>query len=94
METIIGSIGATLLGLIAGLIAENKGRSLMLWWFLGFLCPIVVIPISCFLSYKGDAFDAKMLRDGNKKCLFCSEWVRSEAKICKHCRTAFNQEPV
>jgi len=68
---------AALLGLIPGYIASKKGYDAGQWWMFGALLFIVAFPCSLFLKDKS-----------GKKCPACAEYIKKEATICKHCRTA------
>lgn len=75
-------------GVLTGVIASNKGRSVGLWALYGFaLGPLAVI--HAFASHtnttqvEADAVAAGTLR----KCPFCAELVKREALICRHCRS-------
>ena len=65
---------ACLFGLITMTIAKNKGRDSISWFFIGLLLgPFGLIW-------------ALVVRDGAlKKCPYCSELIKSDALICKHC---------
>jgi len=70
---IIGLICA----IIGSIVAKNKGRSAVGWFLLcGFLCPLLLVLL---------ALPPLHSKTGERKCPFCAEWIKSEAKVCKHC---------
>ena len=67
---------AVLLGLIPGVIANQKGHSFLLWWLFGAALWIVAFPMSLFLK-----------NQSGKQCPKCKEYVDKEAIVCKHCKS-------
>jgi len=58
---------------LAGKYAEGKGRNFWKVFSLSMITsPLVGIIVSLFLNEY-------------KKCQFCSEYIRPEASVCKHC---------
>jgi len=80
---------AAFLGLIPAAIASNKGYSFVLWWFFGAALFIVALPVALLMSPNSAAIEQNKLREGMKKCPFCAELVKAEAKVCKHCGREF-----
>jgi len=76
---------AALIGLIPAAIANNKGYSFVLWWFFGAALFIVALPVALLMTPNAAAIEQSKLRAGMKKCPFCAELVKAEAKVCKHC---------
>jgi hypothetical protein len=75
-----------MLGLIPGVIAMNKGRSFFGWWIYGALLFIIALPHALLMRSDVKAMERRELETGeNRKCPFCAEIVKAEAKICKHC---------
>lgn len=73
------------LAMIPASIAASKGRSLLAWWFYGFLFFPIALIHSMFLKPTGAAVDELAVAAGNLKCPHCAEWIRREAKVCRFC---------
>lgn len=69
------------LSVVAGMIASKKGRSFFWFFLLGILLSPVIGIISALIA------DKNMEAKGFIKCPECAEFVKSEAKSCKHCGT-------
>lgn len=76
-----------LLGLIPAMVAQSKGRSFLLWWFYGAMIFIIALPHSLLISSNQKLLDERKLNEGMKKCTYCAELIRPEAKICKFCNS-------
>lgn len=77
---------AAILGVITGMIASSKGRSFFVWWLYGALIFIIALPHSILIRSDVKHDEKLAIRDGDmKKCPFCAELVKNEAKVCKHC---------
>lgn len=61
-----------------------------IWAFLGFLLPIVFVPVYLVvrpkLISKGSTSKAAV-SSGLKKCPMCAETIQAQAKLCKHCKS-------
>ena len=69
-------------GFITAKVAESKGRPFSTWLIYGFICfPLAMLYLA--MSKPSD----KTLTDSGKfrKCPFCAEMVRREAKLCRYC---------
>lgn len=74
-----------LLALIPARIAASKGRDPGVWWFYGFCLFIVAIIHVALISDTAGATEQKAVAAGNLKCPHCAEWIKREAKVCRHC---------
>lgn len=72
-----------LAGLVAAVIANQKGRNWAFWGLASAFLPFLVIPL---------LFLPSVLAAGRtKKCPFCAEVIKQEASVCKHCH---REQPV
>lgn len=74
-----------LVGLIPAAIARSKGRSFGLWWLYGVLIFIVALPHALMMQPNIKGLDKQAKLTGFRKCPSCAEFVRPDARVCKHC---------
>jgi hypothetical protein len=84
---------AVLLGLIPAAIARSKGRDFVLWWLYGAMLFIVALPHALLMKANPDAIEARQASEGMKKCPFCAEMIKAEAKVCRYCSRELGAAP-
>jgi hypothetical protein len=73
-----------MLAIIVGVGASTRGRDGGGWFFLA----ILISPLLAGLLLLAlPRFERTKILRGLRKCPFCAETVKLEAKVCKHCRS-------
>lgn len=74
-----------LIGLIPATIARKKGRSFITWWIYGGLLFIIALPHALLLKTDQASIENRLINEGMKKCPYCAEVVKGDAKVCRYC---------
>src|SRR5262252_5829703 len=92
MEIVIGWLAFAILGAI---IAGAKGRNAIGFFFLGlFLSPLLSIIAALVVKPNQKYLEGEALWKGDaRKCPFCAELIRPEAKVCRYCSRELPEPP-
>jgi len=77
---------AAAIGLIPATVAYRKGHDFFAWWLFGGALFIVALPAAILLKPDMAELERRQLEQGTvKRCPYCEELVKHEARVCKHC---------
>ena len=93
-------IQAVAFAILSGIVASNKNRDAFGWSVLGFLFGlfgfIAVVAVSEVEKRKSQSLGAQEFDPDkhDKKCPSCAEYIKLEARVCKHCGHEFSEGSV
>lgn len=70
-----------LVALIPATIAANKGCNLVIWFIYAMFLWLIAFIHSLLLKDN----DGSLRQRGYRKCPYCAEYIRPEAKVCRFC---------
>ena len=73
--------------ILVGAYASSKGRSSIAYFLISMvLSPILGLAIALAAEPDTDKLEQRAIDAGKRrKCPYCAELVKNEARICKHC---------
>jgi hypothetical protein len=80
---------------LVGVVASSRGRSGVGFFFLSLLLsPLVGLIVVLVMKPAAADIERQQIASGDmKKCPFCAELVRAEARVCRYCNREFASAP-
>jgi len=82
-------------GIGAAIVAVNKGRSGIGWFFLGFILGPIGFILSLVVAKDSVVIEENAINSGDaRKCPFCAELIKTEATFCRFCQKDIPPIPI
>lgn len=83
---VLFSIFSVLMAIAVAAAAENRGRSSVGWFLYGLVVWPAALVHVLVAAPRAAVLEQRALADPrNRKCPFCAEIVKREARVCRHC---------
>jgi hypothetical protein len=73
-----------IMGIVCAIVAHQKRRNVIGWFFLGVLFSLISLVVLIFLPTIEDTKDTI-------PCPYCKEPIKKDATMCKHCRSVLKE---
>ena len=84
-----------LCGVVAAVVASNRGNSGVAWFFVGVLLGPIGLILSLVVSGDPAVVERKKIENGGyRRCEKCAELIRAEATKCRFCGSDVAKSPV